>query len=222
MPQTLLNLNARLQSAVAPRNNVPSNYDQLVRDAVTDLSRKVPMKKLITLAMLAGVATYALPADFLRVIQVMSLINPLNVILAPQGIIPVNPQTWYEKWMIDGQSIKFYPVPQYSIARDVWYAAAYVLDGGNIYQSLTDDLAEIALLKGQALALELQANREAQNAWSYGIGDERVSKEKLASELHGQADNLDKQYKAEVAAAIGVIGKRAQYSPYERGGLMPP
>jgi hypothetical protein len=221
MPQTLLNLSARLQSAVAPRNSVPGNYDQLVKDALTDLSRKVPMKKLITLAMQAGVATYALPADFLRVIQAMSLVNPLNVILAPQGIIPVNPQTWYEKWMIDGQSIKFYPVPQYSIARDVWYAAAYILDGSNIYQSLTDDLAEIAMLKAQALALGMQANREVQNAWSYGIGDERVSKEKLGSELQKQADALNAQYKTEITAAIGVIGKRAQYSPYERGGLLP-
>jgi hypothetical protein len=67
----------------------------------------------------------------------------------------------------------------------------------------------------------LQANKAAQEAWSYQIGDERVSKEKLAAELRAQAQAAEQNFLDQVAGAGagGTIGLRADYGPGEYGSF---
>jgi hypothetical protein len=207
---------SRLSSLVPARDSVPSlaQYQQAVEDAVADLSARAPMQKVTTLSVVSGTAAYDLPSDFLRVIDVQSLLNPSGVIITSGGIVPVSAD-YTERWMVAGRTITFYPTPTYTVARDVWYAAGHVLGATGAYASLTGEDATTALLEAQSLALMIKANKAADDAWSYSIGDERVSKEKLAAELRAQANELHEKYVARAAKAGsgggGAYGTRAIY-----------
>jgi len=215
--------------AVPAWNSSPTDdqYTQAVKDAVMDFNRRAPMQKVVTLSMVSGTATYALPDDYVKVIRVASLANPSGVILTDH-IIPVNASTWRERHMIAGKNITFYPMPQYTLARDVWYAAGHILDDSAAYPDMTDDTAYILLHKAQAICLRLQANKAATQAWSYSIGDESVNKAALADSLRKQAEALEGEgdgagkpgYLALVRQFVGrVQGARATYDPGERGSF---
>ena len=92
MAETLANLSGRLAELVAARNGTPTSaqYDQAVRDAVADFNDRAPRTKITTLTMVAGTASYALPADFLKPIVIESLTTPDGVIISPAGLIPVS------------------------------------------------------------------------------------------------------------------------------------
>jgi hypothetical protein len=204
---------ARLQSDVPANNGVPSaaQYEQAVKDALADFARRVPMQKVVTLNMVNGVATYALPDDFQKIIRVASLANPSGVIIGTK-LIPVNAETWKERYTVAGKQITFYPTPTYySIARDVWYAAGYMLDDSGQYPDLTDEAAEAAMLLAQSKVLMLIANAVRQNAWRYSIGDESVDKSGQGKEIAAQADALREQYLDAVKALNGEYNTRARY-----------
>lgn len=209
MSVSLAELAERVEGAVPARGGVPDagQYEQCVRDAVADFSRRCPMQRVATLAIVRGTAAYALPADFLRLIRIASPSAGDGVINSNDGLIPVGP-TWRERYTIAGLTITFYPPPAYSMSRDLWYAAAHVLDDSDEYPDLGGDEAGMVLLKAQALALSLQANAVAGNAWTYQVGDERVDKTKQAESLRNQAKGLNDEYVAAVKAAIGPVGLR--------------
>lgn len=204
---------AQLQDDVPARNGVPAEnqYERCVRNAVADYGRRNPLRKLTTLAIVSGTASYSLPSDFLRVITLESLTSPDGVIISGTGLIPVS-ATFKERYYITGTTITFDPTPTYTVSRDLWYAATYVLDSSSEYADMTQAVADTAMLKAQSLALHLQASKAAQEAWQYAIGDERVSKERLSEALAKEAKALDAEYQAAVAAAIGPVGMRADYS----------
>lgn len=216
MSVSLSTLVSRLTSLVPARDSVPSTaqYQQAVKDAVADFSARAPMNKVAALSIVSGTATYDLPSDFLRVVDVQSLLNPSGVIITSGGIVPVSAD-YTERWMVAGRTITFYPTPTYTVTRDVWYAAGHVLSITDTYESLTDEDAATALLEAQSLALMIKANKAADDAWSYSIGDERVSKEKLAEALRAQAKELHDKYEARAAKAGpgggGAYGTRAIY-----------
>jgi hypothetical protein len=213
MAVSLATLKGRLEGAVPARNSIPSSsqYEQAVRDAVADYSQRVPLQKLATLNIVSGTATYTLPADFLKVIRLETLASADGVLFTADGLVPTG-SSWRERYYIVGNQITFDPTPQYTMARDLWYAAAYVLDAEEIYQDLTGAAAAIIMLKAQALALGLQANKAAQEAWQYAIGDERVNKEKLSAALEAQAKAMEARYTAAIASTVvGPAGTRADY-----------
>jgi hypothetical protein len=212
MATALATLVSRLESDVPARGGVPSasQYDHCARDAVADYGRRNSLRKLTTLAIVSGTASYTLPDDFLKVIVLESLTSPDGVIISGEGLIPVS-ATYRERYYIVGSTITFDPTPAYTVSRDLWYAAAYVLDATDVYADMTDEVAGAVMLKAQALALQLQANKAAQEAWQYAIGDEKVSKEKLAEALARQATEAERRYLATVQAQIGPVGMRADY-----------
>jgi hypothetical protein len=212
MAVSLAVLKSRLQSAVAARDGVPDDaqYEQAVQDAVADYSSRNPLKKATTLSIVAGTASYSLPADFLKVIALESLTSQDGVIISPAGLIPVS-ATYREKYYVAGGQITFVPTPQYSAPRPLWYAAAYTLDDDE-YPDMTEDVARVVLLKAQSLALGLQANSQAGSGWAYQIGDERVDKSKMGPGLRDQAKALEDEYLAAVRAQIGAVGMRADYN----------
>lgn len=203
---------ARLESDVPANNGTPSapQYEQAVKDALADLGRRAPIQKVVALNMVNGVATYALPNDFQKLIRVASLANPSGVIIGTK-LIPVNVETWKERYTIAGKQITFYPTPTYALARDVWYAAGYALDESDEYPDLTDETAEAAILLAQSKALMLLANGLRQNAWRYQIGDETVDKSGQGKEIAAQADALRTQYLDAVKALNGSYNARARY-----------
>jgi hypothetical protein len=217
MSVALADLVTRLQADIPARSSVPSEsqYEQCVKDAAADYSRRRKMQKMTTLNIVSGTATYDLPDDFLRLIKLeRSTVMDGNVIIANEGLIPVS-STYEERHIIAGGQITFYPTPTYSQSRDLWYAAGHVLDGDEEYPDMTEDDAGIVLLKAAACALRRQANAAASgqgNVVEYQIGDERVKKSDVAGSLRSQANDMEREYLAAVEAAVGALGVRASYN----------
>jgi len=203
---------SRLQSDVAARNSVPSSaqYEQAVRDAVADFSRRAPMQKVVTINVVSGTASYALPSGFSKMIRFTGALNPQTGVLnTAAGLIPVD-ASFKEHVMVQGAQLVIYPTPLYTMARDLWYAAAYVLDGSSAYADMTDEVAAIVMLKAQALALMLQAHQAAKEGWLYSIGDESVSKVSLPDNLRNESKLADAQYLEAVRTYIGQVGLRGE------------
>lgn len=209
MAATLVSLTGRLQDAVPARNGVPADYGQIVQDAVLQLSQDVPLLRLGTLSVVSGTATYALPADFLFLIELESLTNPDGIIISSAGLIPT-PRHWEERYYVDGSEITFDPTPTYTLARDFRYAAAYVLDS-NVYTRLSQNGARIALLYAQYLVLTEQANAVAGDGWRYEIGDEMVDKTKQGDGIRGQAQAMLDSYEREIKSQKS-YGSRGRYN----------
>ena len=213
MSTTLAELVSRLESAVAARDGVPSaeQYEQAVKDAVDDYSDRNSMRKVTTLSIVAGTAEYDLPDDFLRVIRLTAFTAQDGAVVTSAGLVPVGPQ-FQETFHVAGGKIVFYPTPQYTMARDLFYAAGYVLDDDDAYQDLMRDDARIALLKAQAIALGWQVNAaRAAGGWKYQIGDEMVDKSQLGAGLGQQADAKESEYLAAVKAKVGSVGMRGDF-----------
>lgn len=203
----------RAQSDVPVRNGIPSNaqYEQAVKDAVADYSSRRPLRKLATLSIVSGTATYDLPSDFLKVITLEALFSQDDVLHTADGLVPVS-ATYEERYYIVAGQITFDPTPQYTVSRDLWYAAKHVLNVSDAYPDMVDEDTGVLMLKAQARCLAIQANAAAQEAWQYAIGDERVNKEKLAEALRSQAKALEQEYQAAVKTSVGPIGMRASYN----------
>jgi hypothetical protein len=179
-------LAARLQSVVPPRDGTPSDYEQLVLDAVAQLSQDVPAIATASIPVVAGTAAYSLPADFLYAVELVGG-APVqgNVLIGDSGLVPLG-GTWAETWRVEGEQIIFDPTPGYTAVRSLRYAAGYTLVSGQ-YPRLTENGARVALLYAQHLALAEQANAQAGDGWSYKIGDESVDKRGLAASIQAQA-----------------------------------
>ena len=213
MAVSLSTLVSRLQSAVPARDGVPSTeqYEQCVKDAVADYSRRNPNQKVTTLNIISGTASYDLPSDFLFVIRLEALASVDDVIISHEGLIPIS-ALYEERWTIAGRQITFSPTPTYNKSRTLWYAAGHVLNANSEYPDMTDEDASLLMLKAQALALQLQANAAAGNAWKYAIGDEQVDKTNQEKAIREQAAFLEREYLEAVRAAVGGVGMRADYN----------
>lgn len=219
MSITLALLTTWLQDAIAARNDVPdlSGYEQAIKNAVLDYSGRVPIRKRATVSIVAGTATYALPSDFLKLISFPSVLeNSGGVMVSDTGLIPVN-DTFKEEYQIAGNQLTIYPTPAYTTTRYLWYYAFHALSDG-AYATLDDSATALVLKKAGAICLRLQANRAAQEAWRYQIGDEQVDKTRLSEALAARASEMESEYLAEVKQAVQtgglIIGRRSDYSAY--------
>ena len=203
----------RVVADVPARDGIPSleQAQIAVVNAARALGWRQSLVRYSTIAVVSGTATYSLPADFVELIQLDSPVSASgSVIVSGAGLIPV-PQSWQETYAIANRQITFYPTPQYTLVRNIEYKAGYVLDASNVYTNMDEDAEEPIVHKACAECLYLQANKAAADAWQYQVGDERVSKEKLASELRAQAQALEKKFEAAIAGGIGQVGMRATY-----------
>lgn len=197
MSVSLSALIGRLQGNVPARNNVPSDnqYDQAIRDAVGFFSRDASREKIATISVMSGTATYALPADFMRMIQLVSLSNPTGIFITNAGIIPIGNQV--ERYTLAGGNITFYPTPTYTLEREYRYAAGWALTESGaeqIYQDMTETEAAIVLMKAQAECLGAQLNQASGGVVRYRIGDEEYDKSGGISALQGRIERLEAQY----------------------------
>lgn len=212
MTLTLLELTNRLEADVGARDGVPSadQYQRCVEAAVSDFGRRAGRHKIATLSIVSGTATYDLPTDFVALILLESLQSPDNVLHTAAGLVPIS-EGYNEYHTIAGGQITFYPTPTYSMTRYLHYQAGFVLVAGS-YAEMDDGHAEILLQLAQAKALTLQTNYYALQAWQYQIGDERVSKERLAEALRAQAKAVNDSYLAAITSYNSSYGSRASYT----------
>jgi hypothetical protein len=192
-----------LSGKVPARNGVPSSdqYTQAIKDAVSYFSRDASREKIATLNVVGGTATYALPADFMRMIQLVSLSNPTGIFITNAGIIPIGNQV--ERYTLAGGNITFYPTPGYTLEREYRYAAGWALtadDYDDYYEDMTDAEAAIVVLKAQAECLGVQLDQASSGVVRYRIGDEEYDKGAGISTLSGRIEKLEAEYAKAVKA----------------------
>ncbi len=177
MTKALADLITELQEDVPAVDGVPSDaqYERAIKEAVAEFSRKCGLVKNTLLSIVSGTAAYALPADFLKLIEIDDPFNPEhNIMITTTGIIPFgNGSVFEEELTIRDRTLTIYPTPAYAADRYMEYKAAWVLDGDNEYP-LTDDEAEIVLLKAKAIAFEKISNADAALDMKYSIGNMSV------------------------------------------------
>lgn len=212
MGVALTTMVARLQAQVPARNGVPADYSQLVKDAVAQLSADAPIIASTTLAIVAGTATYNLPADFLFQIALEPLYQVGDGVFqgASGKLIASNVLEMPELVYWEGATLRLEPTPTYSADRKLRYAAQHVLESGS-YARMTENGARIALFYAQYLALVEQANVLAPASWKYSIGDESVDKSGAGRALVEQANALLTSYRLALAN-LRSAGDRARYT----------
>jgi len=213
MAVSLATLQSRLEANVPAQNNIPSaaQYEQAIKDAVGDFSTRNPLRKLTTVDVVSGTATYTLPADFRQIIKLDDLVSREdNVIVSEGGLIPVS-SDFRERSSVAGGQITFYPTPQYTASRYLWYAAAYITDASDVYQAMTAEVARVVLLKGQVIVLQLLANAVLGGAIRVRIGDEEFDKSKLGANYQTQARSMEEAYREAVRVMVGPVGMRPNY-----------
>lgn len=203
---------SQLQGQIISLHDIPSTAQagQAIDDAVAELGVALPHTLRTTLAIAAGTASYDLPADFIRLIRLsIPTTSAGDVAFTSEGIVPLS-RTVSERVTVAHGQLTLYPTPLYAAERDLWYAAADVLDtDGDSYPTLDASRARIALHAARAIVLELQADRAAQDAWLSEIGPEKVDKTKQAAELRAAATLARAQFTAAVASQVGPYGSRS-------------
>ncbi len=178
---TLANLLSELQSEVPAVNSVPTTeqYTQAIKDAAAEFSRRCGLTKFAELNIVSGTASYNLPADFLKLVLLESLVGVDGVIMSDSGIIPVSSK-WVETHQIVNKVITFKPTPAYTLTRDYRYKAAWILtgtEGNETYADMGDDEAEIVMLKAKSIAKEKVSNSmSTSGSMKYSFGAVSVDK----------------------------------------------
>lgn len=219
MSITLASLVARLAADVPPVSGVPisTQYEQAVKDAVGDLSRRASVVRVSTLAIVANQASYALPSDFQAFIRLAAIgaAYPLmsearigwgdgqlsgQTFVTPQGLVPFT-GAWREQITVTGNQLTIYPTPVTSADRQLVYAAGDALnDAGTAYDTLTADRASVALLLAQATCLERITSSPGGQAVKITAGNDTVDFGQAATATRIQASGLREQYLAAVAS----------------------
>ena len=189
MTKSLADMVTELQEDVPPVDGVPSDaqYERAIKDAVREFSRRCGAVKNGTLAIVSGTAAYALPADFLDLIEIDDPFDPEHqVMVTATGIIPFSSLAPFEEdYTIQNGLITFFPVPAYTMTRYYEYKAAWVLDAGSY--ALTEDEAQIVMLKAKQLVFDKLANASAGSGFKYTVGNMSVDKS-------GMADGYTKRF----------------------------
>lgn len=199
MSITLDWLVAELESDVPASDGVPSaaQYENAIKDAVRSFSERCGLEQISTLNIVAGTATYDLPADFLALILLESLLMPDGILHSSGGLIPIT-STWEERWTIRNGQITFYPTPTYTVARDISYKAGWVLTavdqeyGEYEYAAMGEREAQIVLLKAKSFALTKQAN--VSSGMKYSLGAVSVDNSGTAGGLIATAESAEKEF----------------------------
>ncbi len=223
MAATLTALKAQLIANVPQSNSLPSatQYEAAVKEAVADFGRRCPVTKVATINVVTGTASYALPSDFVRLVQFPSLKQMAQqggVLITGAGIIPLS-NTYNERYAFRNGQLTIYPTPQYTMARYLSYAAGFPL-ATDTFTDLSDEEAAIALHKAGELILLVIADGVARQGWRYSLADESVDKTTLAANLRDQAKGEREVYDLAIASrAGGTQTVQSDYNTNEYGSF---
>ena len=201
MSMLLSELVERLQADVPAEYGVPSEeqYQHAIEDAVRDFSERCGVEQIGSLSIVSGTATYDLPEDFLKLIKLTTLTGE-GVLHSTSGqLIPV-PATWCEKYTIRNGQITFHPIPRYTLTRDIYYKAAWILTnvdedyGGGDYETLGEREARIVLLKARSIALSKQVNSLSGQVLKYSLGAVSIDKGSVVEEKRRKSETFEDEF----------------------------
>jgi hypothetical protein len=213
----LSDLIQRLKTDVPQQNSVPTDlqYQAAVEMAVTDFSEKAGQVKRVEISFVSGTASYAMPDDFVQLIEVEGIFGG-GVLIPPGGkIIPLNGVDASETFSASGKTLTISPTPTYSADRGVKYKAGHYLDAGENYPDLSEHQALIIAPKAAAVLLRQMAASMSSSAIRFTFGDLTVDKSNSTKALSEVADQLEAEYAKMVKNHMGPIGLRATFSSSE-------
>jgi hypothetical protein len=182
MTKLLSDLILELQEDVPAVSGVPSDaqYERAIKDAVREFSRRCGVVKNGSIAVVSGTAAYALPADFLSMVEIEDPYDPeSNTAVTATGLIAfgaLNP--FEEDYTIQNGTITFSPIPAYSMTRYFEYKAAWILETDSY--ALTEEEAQIVMLKAKQIAFDKLVNASAGAGFRYTVGNMTVDKSGVA------------------------------------------
>ena len=98
----------------------------------------------------------------------------------------------------------------------------YVLDAGDNYPDLTEQLALVLAPKAAAVLLRQMAANSSSGAFRFTFGDLTVDKSNAAKALSEAAGQLEAEYARLVSKQKGPIGLRAKFSAKEIASFLSP
>lgn len=211
-----------LQAEVPAQNDVPTEaqYHTALRKAVSDFSGRAGPMKRTTISIIPNTASYPLPDDFLEEIR-MELPAIGEVYSQPGGqLIPLNVSFREEQYAISGTTITFYPTPQYTMDRVLWYRAGHILSDAKQYPDMTDEHADIVLLKARAECYRYLHMSAAPDGWRYSIGDVTVDKSGQTTSLRAISADLNTEYLDRIEQYIGAVGTQALFTSAEQAQFL--
>lgn len=226
MSIALATLVTRLQGHVPAANGRPTSteYENAIKDAVSDFNNRVGIRRRATLTMVSGTATYNLPSDFHSLIE-FSTLPTFNGALAisSDGLIPLASGTGLtaEEYEVIGQQITIYPTPGYSGTRYLWYKAGHYLDGSSNYPIMTEADVAIIMLKARASAWRFYGEGNSGESMSYSFGSVRVDKKPTAgSSVADRAKGLETEYEDAIKVRIGALLRQQKYNTLDAAIFM--
>jgi hypothetical protein len=197
-----------LKEDVPVENSVPSDeqFEYAIQRAVEDFGRRAGRIKRETLSIVSGTSTYDLPADFIKLINLVSYYTENGVLNTPSGLIPLS-GTYVEEHLVNNGQIKFYPTPTYSMDREYRYKAGWALtvdSGGDFYEDLGEVEAAIALKYAKALVLKNKADALG-GGFNYRQGDMQVDTGMQADSLRKDQEAAKADYLAAVETYVGTV-----------------
>lgn len=120
--------NDDIRTDIPATSGVPSagQYLKAIKDAVSDYSNRIKLKKYFQLEIVNGTATYDLPAGFLDIITLQCFATN-GIARAASGKLVALSSQFEERYTVVDDQIMFVPTPSYSANRDLWYKAGHVL-----------------------------------------------------------------------------------------------
>jgi hypothetical protein len=168
--------------------------------------------KVLTLSIAAGVATYALPADFVKFVALQHL--PMSVenygqvtLVTASGLIPMAGPL-RETVTIEGGNLRISPTPTYSTPRELRYGAGHMetgTAGSTVYAEMSEREARIILLYAKSVAYGDLASVKVGTVTEYTMGDVRAKFGNAATDLQSSANGALSEYRAAVKAYIGTL-----------------
>jgi hypothetical protein len=210
MSITFSSLVTRLTTAVPSDGGVPTSdqYAQSIRDAVADFNEAATRLKVSTLSITNGVATYTLPADFVKMVSLKGLtLSSPNLLITSAGLVPLTGPL-REAVSIEGAELRITPTPVYTLDRELWYGAGHIetgTAGSTVYAEMSEREARIIMLLAQSYAYGYQAVVKVGTVTEYTVGDVRAKLGNAAVDLQGSASALLAEYKDAVKKYIGTL-----------------
>jgi len=210
MAIALSDLVTQLSGLVPAVDGTPTNtqYQDAIKSAVRAFSDKAGMKRLHELPVVSGTATYTLPDDFIKEINLEGAFETAvkypGVAITGNGIVPLSGDSRLtEEALYNGLTLTIIPTPAYTSTRYLWYKAGHVLDESNEYPYMTEHIADIIMVKAQGNAWRVVADRVIKQGWKYSFGDVTIDKSAVGKQQGEWMGKFDTEFDKRVAAYVG-------------------
>ena len=127
--------------------------DEFIRQAVNDLGRRLPRRNIAQTVIVAGHGSAQLPADLLELIMVTEIDPTCDSCGRPRCQRADNHHNCSTcRLFVSGATLIAHPAPCHDLCLELCYLGGYPLNCDGCFDGLTPQLADLVLLKAQAIA----------------------------------------------------------------------